>query len=95
MKRTRKLTRKQIKNAKDLLENLKDHKPASVPKKNRLTNKTKLVKALKIEVRKQEAVSAPKTTKPRKTKPMFSLSKYLERKEQKKHAHEHGHDHQH
>lgn len=92
MKRTRRLTRKQIKNAKDLLDNLKDHKPASVPKKNRLTNKTKLVKALKKEVQKQDAASAPKKTKPLKTEPMFSLTKYLERKEQKKHAH---HEHQH
>lgn len=87
------LTRKQVKNAKDLLENLEDHKPATVPGKNRLTKKTKLVVALKKEVQRQEAKS-PKTTKPHKIKPMFSLSRYLERKEEKKHGH-HGHDHQH
>lgn len=37
------------------------------------------------------AASKPKTRKPLKTKTMFKLSFYLERKEQKKHAKHHHH----
>lgn len=53
----------------------------------RLTKKERKEAASKAR---EAAAAAPKTTKPRKIKPMFSLARYLERKEEKKHA---GHHH--
>lgn len=84
MKRTQRLTRKQVRNAKDLLEDVESKK--QTPKRVRLA------KALRKEVKRQEA-NAPKGTKPSKIKPMFSLARYLQRKEENKHAHHEGHHH--
>jgi hypothetical protein len=39
----------------------------------------------------EKAAATPKTKKPLKIKPMFSLTKYLARKEEKKHGHDHHH----
>jgi hypothetical protein len=86
MKRTQKLTRKQIKNAQSLLEDVQDKKPTR--------RNIRLAKALRKEVKRQEA-NAPKGTKATNVNPMFSLARYLQRKEEKKHAREHGHHHHH
>lgn len=84
MKRTKKLTRRQIKNAPILLNDLQNQENLSRRKLN-------LLRALKKEVTKQEA-KLP-VSKPRVINPLFSLTKYLELSAQKKHDKKHFREH--